>query len=638
MRPRADSQDHVVAIKIEDNDDDIDANSVCGPHVVAYNHHNRVTDTRKQRGRSEDFVDEGVIVTSKTSGLVTSRRNNPKLPPLQHVSNLSSAATVSGDAHQTLAVEQPDVLNRCVIGPPALLHKSRCRSEDYVDGPVYHVGSASSDELVSSNESSSMGSPSVFTIDHSTDCSLVESPTSVTHFELLKSKDPTLTTTTTSKKLASKRQSPTTNLELEESLLRWRNSIATIKRRSRIDGANRQDSAMLLCKTYYHMGLIHYQLCRYTTAMHVLEHGLEVLIQAFPCTPRSSNQEYHRDDDNLMDSTPNPWHLPLLNESMPYLSSEAMLLVGTIFTLQAKIDLAQGMWEFARSRAEQVMIAFDHEHVRRRIGSPRPFGYFVRQIVDMPLDVATEWSLTMARAQIVLGQLYQQDQRPDLAMRCYQDALTVQRYGLGDHHVQVAETLHRIGDLHTSQSMLGPATVCYQEALRVYQLPGNAAIADVATILSSLGWVALLQHNFSAAFYMSQQALELTMQCHGPQHRNIASIRYQLGWMTWWSNASVPVRLPQTPRDVLSQWKLVLKHQEQVLFPKQPSSQTHSDDCHSTSQPNHHRRRHVDLAKTLHAMGYAYHALSRKDKAHTVLQAADAIYQENISASRRCSG
>jgi hypothetical protein len=158
-------------------------------------------------------------------------------------------------------------------------------------------------------------------------------------------------------------------------------------------------------------------------------------------------------------------------------------------------------------------------------------------------------------------------------------------------------------------------------------------MADVATIMSSLGWVALLQHNFSMAFFMSQQALELTIRSHGPHHRNIASIRYQLGWMIWWSSASAPVRLPKTLRDVLSQWKQVLKHQELLLFPKQPSSHNTSDDRHSSSQPiTHLRRRHVDLAKTLHAMGHAYLCLSQKHKADTVFHAANAIYQENISA------
>ncbi|KAL3925452.1 MAG: hypothetical protein SGARI_005840, partial [Bacillariaceae sp.] len=313
----------------------------------------------------------------------------------------------------------------------------------------------------------------------------------------------------------------------------------------------------------------------------------------------------------------------------------ALLLIASIFTAQAKTYLAQGLYETAKNRVEQVMICLGNERVRRGIGSPVPY------LNGGANHKATDWSLTMARAQVVLGCCYQHLRRPDWSMRCFQDALHIQRYILGNESVQVAETLRGMGDLHLSQCMLGPAAGCYQEALRVYRyvLPLQQGIfhlaacvaADTATILTSLGWISLLQHDLSSAWNTTMEALRLATRTNGKHHRNVASIRYQLGWIQWWSNPT----LTESPSTVLSDWKRVLKHQEQALkrVPTRHEQQEQMNE--QDSDRNFRRRRHVDLAKTLHAIGHAYHAAGRPQKSQHAMNGAEEIYKTNLPPSSK---
>jgi tetratricopeptide (TPR) repeat protein len=369
----------------------------------------------------------------------------------------------------------------------------------------------------------------------------------------------------------------------------------------------------MLSKIYYRMGLIHFQLCRYAAALHVMDYSLETLMQAFP-SPLGS----YTCSKDVMEKSLHP----SLNESIPYLSSCALLLMATILTGQAKIYMAQGKWTTAKNYTQQVMICLANERIRRGIGHPKP--HRPHTTTNIRIDIATQWSLTMARAQVILGQTYQQKLRPAVAMRCFQDALTIQRYILGDHHVQVADTVHRIGDFHTSQSFLGPAAACYHEALRVYQLRHRAdktCTMEIATILASLGWISLLQHNFPLAWTTTHQALDLTIQSGGSAHRNVASIRFQLGWIHWWSKPA----FPQSPGLALKEWKRALKRQERVIPSKTSSSSSSSSSSHNRGRSSKVMR-HVDLAKTLHAISQAYQAMGRWDKANFARQAAEKLY------------
>jgi tetratricopeptide (TPR) repeat protein len=250
-------------------------------------------------------------------------------------------------------------------------------------------------------------------------------------------------------------------------------------------------------------------------------------------------------------------------------------------------------------------------------------------------------------------------------MGYYQEALAVQRHWLGDHHIHVAATVHRIGDLHASQGFLGPAAACYHESLRVYrwlshhqqlaqqQQPPQSVMdainvgADIATVLGSLGWIYLLQHDFRNATAVCHEALNRTVQSFGPYHRNIGTIQYQLGWIQWWWGLRSDHYQPKLGtatntipcRQALSHWKQTLKQQERFLLLS--SSFTNNrhpspgilDACGGGGLDRRHRRRHVDVAKTLQAMGLAYEASNRYDRAQLAFQAAIEVYQENTPSS-----
>jgi tetratricopeptide (TPR) repeat protein len=430
-----------------------------------------------------------------------------------------------------------------------------------------------------------------------------------------------------------RRTSTKTSHPLEATLQTYRTSLDAIKQQRKLPKLER---AMQLSTTYHQMALIHHQLGRYQTALHVLDHAVEVLIQAAAnaaAVAGAFHPSRHNDDD-ISDDTRDPSHLPLLNETIPFLSSKSLLLVATMFTVQAKAYIAQGLHDTAKDRVEQVMICLGNERARRRIGHPVPY------VNGGAHSVTTEWSLTMARAQVVLGQCYQQQRCPDVAMRCFQDALHIQRHLLGDWHVQVVDTVKCIGDLHLSQCVLGHAFGCYQEALRVYRHlmateqyrrhdfhSLSCLRADTSTLLTSLGWISLLQHDLHSAWDMSLEAHQLAMQSNGLCHRNMASIRYQLGWIQWWSSPSVP----DSPRIVLSQWKWVLKHQEQALNRGSLEEENHHRyNVEDGKYFSIHRHPHVDLAKTLHAIGHAYHAIGHSGKSCCAIQAAEEIYRVNL--------
>jgi len=439
---------------------------------------------------------------------------------------------------------------------------------------------------------------------------------------------------------------------LEQVLAKYRNAVSSWKRqRPNPNLDNIQDWWQHVALLYYKMGTIHLQLCRYTTALHVLDHALETLLT------RCCGSYHHHHGDGGSSSNVQLPRLLTLEEAIPLLPHRALLLVATIMTTQAKIRVAQGFPEMAQERAELIMRYLRSERFQRRIDQNSCTSRSNHIL-------ANDWSLAMARAQVVLGQSYASSNRPDWAMKCFQEALMIQRYILGDDHVHVADTVHRIADLHTSQGLLGQAVACYQEALRVYQKKRIMAVdvfvvtdeieetddynlaqtlsADVATILASLGWIYLLQHDFENAVKTTHEALDLTVQSLGPSHRNVASLQYQLGWIQWWDSYSVPEKPNNRPsRTALSQWKKVLIQQERVLLSTSTAtaiagSSAYGGDSHRNLQnpgatTTTFLRHHTDIAKTLHAMGLAYQAAGRNDRARTVFHAADGIYIDNTN-------
>ena len=116
-------------------------------------------------------------------------------------------------------------------------------------------------------------------------------------------------------------------------------------------------------------------------------------------------------------------------------------------------------------------------------------------------------SILLAQGLVVLAQTYQED-KPERAMKQYQQALAILRYLLGEDHVDVALTIYHIGNLHTQLECFDLAKDCYTESLRIYQIHGHAM--DICTSLASLGWIQLLQNQNELALQTSMEdALDL---------------------------------------------------------------------------------------------------------------------------------
>ena len=339
--------------------------------------------------------------------------------------------------------------------------------------------------------------------------------------------------------------------------------------------------AMQLAGTYHWMGLIHYQQCRYETARHVLQYGIDILIAhrastiAVVPTAGAAVDEFDNDIDADCIFVPLP-PLPTLDEVAPHLSYSALLLVAELVIAKGKIFAAQGLWDDVKRCSGQVLqwSAFQRQRCQQQQQQQQQqlpgyhHGYSHSTVAENNIRHASyaannkkywdDWGPITARAQVLFAQCFQRENRPDIAMRYYQEALAVQRYVLGPNHVQAAETMYLIGNLHTSRGLLGLAGQCYDEALRVYIFhrqhhttttaatsttttttaddnqgidenhSTDCIMADEATVLASLGWIFLLQRDYERAFQFTNQALHWTVHALGASHRNVASMQYQL--------------------------------------------------------------------------------------------------------------
>lgn len=122
---------------------------------------------------------------------------------------------------------------------------------------------------------------------------------------------------------------------------------------------------------------------------------------------------------------------------------------------------------------------------------------------------------------------------------------------------------------------------------------------DVGAVLASLGWIQLLQDQNDLALQNSLGALR----CNECIPRNLASIHYQIGL--------IHLRQGQ-PGRALQILKQVLKSQRSIL---------QNDD-------------HIDIAKTLEAIGVAYQELSRWRSSRNFLEGALTILEHPMDLGR----
>jgi len=342
------------------------------------------------------------------------------------------------------------------------------------------------------------------------------------------------------------------------------------KRRRRRQRKKDSERAARLAGLYHKMGLIHYQQGRYDTARHVLQCGIDALIAN---RSRGPGEPVVDPFDNDYGGEGGHNHhaaatasgvlppLPTLDEAAPHLSNQALLLAAELVLAQGKICAAQGLWnETARSSGRVLQWSIFQR--QRLAGGPannpsdprnhrRNHRRQHHECAGDPYKYWRDWGPTTARAQVLSARCYEREERPDIAMRYYREALSVQRSLLGHWHVDVADTIYRMGNLHASRGLLGLAGRCYDEALCLYQrhrmllpcsaeaeqrnlaegLPGEESrnvAADEAAVLAGLGWIYLVQNDPSRALETTGEALRGMVFALGSSHRNVVSLRQQM--------------------------------------------------------------------------------------------------------------
>jgi tetratricopeptide (TPR) repeat protein len=158
--------------------------------------------------------------------------------------------------------------------------------------------------------------------------------------------------------------------------------------------------------------LIHYKQSRYSAALCVLNHALELIHFSHGCL-------------TLEDS------LPLLD---PTTTLPLLFVVADLLASQARVHRSMGHLRLAKRTVKQAL----------QLLAPRPAHHHFHS--------HSHWHVLFAKALVVLSSLYNED-KPNVAMQHHQQALAMLRYSLGDNHVHVAETITHIGNLHTSQGL-----------------------------------------------------------------------------------------------------------------------------------------------------------------------------------------
>ena len=346
-------------------------------------------------------------------------------------------------------------------------------------------------------------------------------------------------------------------LQHEEKMDRYQKPVSTNKMTLRRDYHEQQkrrrhqhqqrcfERTMKMADLYHNMGLIHYQQGRYETARRVLQCGVDALVSnRASCVP-IEQEAFQETTDPFDEDYSNPYFvcapsrllplLPTLDEAAPHLSNTALLLVAELILAQGKILAAQALWKGTKESSGRVL-QWSALQKQRLDNASRYHQHHPHHVAEQQNNYWRDWGPTIARAQVLFARCCEKENRPDIAMGYYQEALSVQKNILSPGHIQAADTLYRIGNLHAASGMLGLAGQCYDEALCLYrrhkQLNGNnvevCVFADEATALAALGWIFLVQNDLERALALTKEALDGMIQALGSSHRNVLSLQHQL--------------------------------------------------------------------------------------------------------------
>ncbi len=109
------------------------------------------------------------------------------------------------------------------------------------------------------------------------------------------------------------------------------------------------------------------------------------------------------------------------------------------------------------------------------------------------------------------------------------EALELQEAALGADHVEVARTLHAIGQSLNRQKRYPQALATYNRALRIEQATHGSGHADIAVTLHEIGQVMTHLSRYQEATRAFQQALEIKEATLGPHHPSTASTLHAIG-------------------------------------------------------------------------------------------------------------
>jgi tetratricopeptide (TPR) repeat protein len=451
------------------------------------------------RARSEDFVEEGNIFhTSDEPQTITNSRVRSRSEDLVEGNNNSTLFSMNINNNQM---------------DDALLseRKLRARSEDFVDFPGPQSSSIRRNRASSTPPALLLESPTTSTSMETapttgkrTSGVLPKSPTSVMHHEFPtvpsapKTSAPSEPSSSVSHAEALQSQGCYTEARNE-----YRQLLSTLPNLSSHKKAD----------LYHLIAWTHYQESRYSAALCVVKHALEVLQLAHGCLTL----------EGLMNA--------LSSSSATTVTTTCRIadLILTQARVHASLDDVRQAKQFAKMALQMLMEKQNHDDSTSQI--------------------------IFAKGLLILGKAYatpsnnnnnnNTDQR---AMQHYHQALQIFSYF--HLHLYVAETIHLMGEAspsHLANSSYSQALMIRYRHHQDHQQPQD----DIATTLTRLGWNALAQGRLESALELSQQALERTT-----IPRNVASIQYQMGL--------IHSRLGNSD-EALRKWKKTLKIQRSIF-------------------------------------------------------------------------
>ena len=115
------------------------------------------------------------------------------------------------------------------------------------------------------------------------------------------------------------------------------------------------------------------------------------------------------------------------------------------------------------------------------------------------------------------------------AKKCYNEALEVKRYRLGDDDISVAMTLTKVGHVESISGEYTQALHCYEKALNVQRTYLGHDHSETAVTLTNIGDVWVSMGSYTTAMQYYEESLRVRELRLGEEHEDVASTLYSMG-------------------------------------------------------------------------------------------------------------